>query len=161
MYQGNNKNPYDDERNSDLPPPTAKDAVQTFAFDGHVHGMDIYRDHPGGAVDRTCKGILRKRGAGRKTKVRDVWEFVLLSALFKQNQTDYMATKYPLQKKTPIRDQVTPEWVQAEMNAHNIKLRDLEEFTEIPRQQLSNWITGIRKMSQAVKVMFHLIFLNR
>lgn len=56
---------------------------------------------------------------------------------------------------------VTPEWVQSEMKRTGIKQVELVKFTGIPKQNIHYWVTGKRAMSQAVKVMFYLIFLKR
>jgi hypothetical protein len=58
-----------------------------------------------------------------------------------------------------IREKVTPEWVSDQMERHALRARDLEVITQLPRQQISNWLTGINQMSLGVKCMFHLIFM--
>lgn len=60
-----------------------------------------------------------------------------------------------------IKDLVTPEWLQGEMVRTGIRQVELVNFTGIPKQNIHCWVTGKRAMSQAVKVMFYLIFLKR
>lgn len=60
-----------------------------------------------------------------------------------------------------IKDLVTPEWVQEEMKRTGVRQKDLVDFTGISKQNIHHWVNGKRAMSQAVKVMFYLIFLMR
>lgn len=60
-----------------------------------------------------------------------------------------------------IKDLVTPEWVQSEMKRTGVKQIELVKFTGISKQNIHHWVNGKRAMSQAVKVMFYLIFLKR
>jgi transcriptional regulator with XRE-family HTH domain len=60
-----------------------------------------------------------------------------------------------------IQETVTPEWVQSEMKRTGLTVSKLSEFTGITRQQISGWTSGANTMSQAVKIMFYLVFLKR
>lgn len=60
-----------------------------------------------------------------------------------------------------IQETVTPDWVQNEMKRTGLTVSNLAKFTGITRQQISGWTSGGKAMSQAVKIMFYLIFLKR
>jgi transcriptional regulator with XRE-family HTH domain len=47
------------------------------------------------------------------------------------------------------------------MKRTGLTVSKLSEFTGITRQQISGWTSGANTMSQAVKIMFYLVFLKR
>jgi DNA-binding transcriptional regulator YiaG len=60
-----------------------------------------------------------------------------------------------------IKEGITPEFIKSEMERTGLTGQKIAEFTQITKQQISSWSTGKQVMSQAAKVMFYLIFLNR
>lgn len=50
---------------------------------------------------------------------------------------------------------VTPKWLQMQMKAKGVKVKDLVELTGLEKSNISAWINGTRGMSNVARTMFY------